>query len=244
MSPTKKSYQAIATEQSLLFMPDTEQKTSFFLPGIGAELTAGIDEAGRGCLAGPVVAAAVMLPAHVQIEGLDDSKKIPETRRIGLAAQIGATACAWGLGVVWAQEIDRINILQATLKAMALAVQNLKIWPRALLIDGNHTIPKHLLQPAQKSLLEPKQRAIIKGDARVPVIAAASIVAKTFRDHLMERLDRRYPVYGFAKHKGYGTQEHLEALRLHGPCRLHRLTFAGVLPEQEKEETLKQARLW
>lgn len=188
---------------------------------------AGIDEAGRGCLAGPVVAAAVILPAQTHLEGLADSKTLSASRRDGLAAQIGSEALAWGLGVIWPWDIDRINILQATLLAMSRAVAALKVRPKVLLVDGKQTVPESLLRDPL-----PLQKAVVDGDALVPVISAASILAKTFRDDLMDRLDRRYPAYNFAKHKGYGTAEHLEALRLHGPCRLHRLTFRKVLPEE------------
>ena len=240
-----RSKRAADVPQSLLLsggaMPVT---ASYLFPGIPEGLTAGIDEAGRGCLAGPVVAAAVILPAGAHIEGLDDSKKVPETRRAGLAAQIGATAVAWSLGVVWPQAIDEINILQATFRAMSRATATLKTRPAALLVDGNQTIPEQVLEALVPGAAL-RQKAIVDGDALVPVISAASILAKTFRDQLMEALDRRYPVYGFAKHKGYGTREHLAALREAGPCRLHRLSFTGVLPEKPAPPTLQeQGRLW
>lgn len=204
------------------------------LPGVPCEALAGIDEAGRGCLAGPVVAAAVIFPPQPGIEGLADSKLLSPTRRSGLAAEIGAVALAWGLGVVWPAEIDRINILQATFKAMSHACTVLKRHPQGLLIDGNKTIPECYFRerPLFWSTL-PCQKAIVDGDALVPLISAASILAKTFRDMLMSKLDRRYPGYGFAKHKGYGSKEHLEALRKLGPSPMHRLTFRGVTPDQE-----------
>ncbi len=194
---------------------------------------AGIDEAGRGCLAGPVVAAAVMLPPRVSIRGLNDSKVVPATRRAGMAAEIGAAALAWGLGVVWPREIDRLNILEATFKAMARAVRALKKSPELLLVDGDKTIPRPWLLGEAHPV--PRQKAIVDGDALVPVISAASILAKVFRDDLMERLDRRYPGYDFAKNKGYGTVAHLEALRRLGPCPLHRMSFRKVRPEKEAD---------
>lgn len=197
------------------------------LPG-----AAGVDEAGRGCLAGPVVAAAVLLPESYELPGLNDSKKLTAAKRAVLEPAIKAQAAAWGLGVIWPGEIDSINILQATFRAMARAVAVMKLRPLTLLIDGNKTIPVHLLvSPALP------QRAIVDGDALVPAISAASILAKTFRDRLLERLDRRHPGYGLAVHKGYGTVAHLAALRSLGPCAQHRLTFRGVLPEKPARAT-------
>lgn len=197
-------------------------------------LVAGIDEAGRGCLAGPVVAAAVILPAKYNILGLNDSKVVPATRRAGMAAEIGAVALAWGLGVVWPWEIDRINILEATFKAMSRAVGTLRVPPERLLVDGNKIVPSFWLRKVTGH--DWNQKAIIDGDALVPVISAASIIAKVFRDNLMEKLALRYPGYGLAKHKGYGTREHVEALQRLGPCRMHRLTFSKVLPENRSEQ--------
>ena len=187
---------------------------------------AGIDEAGRGCLAGPVVAAAVILPKDAKIDGLDDSKVLPSQYRSAISAEIGMIALAWGLGVVWPAEIDRINILQATFKAMSHAVATLKITPRLLLVDGDKRIPPQWLM--KETHRDYTQQNIIDGDAKIPVISAASIIAKVFRDDLMERLDSHYPGYGFAKHKGYGTEEHIKAIQSKGPSRMHRLTFAKV----------------
>jgi len=200
---------------------------TFLDPGTAqaAGPVAGVDEAGRGCLAGPVVAGAVILPESYDLPHLNDSKKLTPERRLTLETAIKAQAVAWGLGVIWAAEIDRINILQATFRAMARAVAALKVAPSALRVDGNKTIPAHLLL-----VQELPQAAIVDGDALVPAISAASILAKTFRDRVMEHLDRRYPGYGLAGHKGYGTADHLRALASLGPCRLHRLTFRGVLP--------------
>ncbi|EPR33065.1 Ribonuclease HII [Alkalidesulfovibrio alkalitolerans DSM 16529] len=185
----------------------------------------GIDEAGRGCLAGPVVAAAVILPPAFDLPGLTDSKKLSAARRETLAIAIRATAIAWRLGVVWQRDIDRLNILQATFLAMAKAVRRLPEPATLLLVDGNRTIPLPL--PGN-----PRQQAVVGGDALVPAISAASILAKTFRDALMHTLDRRHPGYGLAEHKGYGTAEHRAALRRLGPSNCHRLTFAGVVEDQ------------
>ncbi|MGD9611161.1 MAG: ribonuclease HII [Desulfovibrionaceae bacterium] len=189
---------------------------------------AGVDEAGRGCLAGPVVAAAVVLPETYALPGLTDSKKLSPARREQLAPAIKAQALTWAVGVAWPPEIDRINILQATFAAMARAVAHLAPVPTLVRVDGNKTIPARLLAGLGNP---PDQEAIIGGDLTVPAISAASILAKTFRDKLMVLFDRRHPGYGFAAHKGYGVAAHLAALRRLGPCRLHRLTFRGVLPE-------------
>jgi len=222
--------------------PETGLAAEFF-PHLRASLIAGIDEAGRGCLAGPVVAAAVVLPETFSLPGLADSKVLAPSRRDGLAAAIGQMSLAWGLGVIWPAEIDRINILQATLKAMSRAAAALKVRPEALLIDGDRRIPELFLHRAGFAAM-PAQREIVDGDARVPVIAAASILAKTFRDQLMAKLDGRYPGYGFAAHKGYGTAEHREALGRLGPCRMHRLTFHGVLPAVTRRSAIsEQGRL-
>jgi len=222
--------------------PETNSAAGFF-PHLRPSLIAGIDEAGRGCLAGPVVAAAVILPETFQLPGLADSKVLAPGRRSGLAASIGQIALAWGLGVVWPAEIDRIDILQATLKAMSRAAAVLKVRPEGILIDGNKRIPELFLRQSGFAVM-PAQQEIIDGDARVPVISAASILAKTFRDKLMEKLDDRYPGYGFAAHKGYGSVEHREALCRLGPCRMHRLTFRGVLTKREQRpEAQKQSRL-
>jgi len=201
-------------------------------------MLAGVDEAGRGCLAGPVVAGAVILPEGFDLPGLTDSKKLTAARRAALEPAIKTQAVAWGLGVVWPGEIDRINILQATFKAMARAVAALKTSPSRLEVDGDKLIPRHYLDSlafARGTVLGAgapvlTQKAIVGGDALIPAISAASILAKTFRDRILTHLDRRYPGYGLALHKGYGTAVHLEALVKLGPCRQHRLTFRGVLP--------------
>ncbi len=191
----------------------------------------GIDEAGRGCLAGPVVAAAVVLPLSCTIEGLDDSKKLSEKKRIALRQEILAKAHV-GIGLVWQKEIDKINILQATFHAMTKALRSLykKYAYRTTLplyIDGNKTIPLEILH--QYSLRDiAKQYAVVGGDASIQAIGAASIVAKTQRDYILQCLHRRWPEYNFAKHKGYGTKEHKLAIEKYGPCPLHRMTFAPL----------------
>lgn len=205
-------------------------------------LTAGIDEAGRGCLAGPVVAAAVAFAEGFDLVGLDDSKVLREAERERLAGEIRDLALGWGVGLAWMDEIARLNILQATLLAMTRAVAALRLrmgagralprdaaLPAALLIDGTQLIPPPFFR--RYGIPVPEQRAIVDGDALVPSISAASVLAKTFRDQLITRLDRRWPGYGFARHKGYGTREHRAALAAHGPCPLHRLDFRGVLPQ-------------
>lgn len=201
-------------------------------------MMAGVDEAGRGCLAGPVVAGAVILPASFDLPGLTDSKKLTPERRAVLEPAIKAQAVAWGLGVIWPSTIDRINILQATFRAMAKAVAVLKVSPRALEIDGDKIIPSHLLHTGSMT-----QKAVVGGDALVPAISAASILAKTFRDRLMESLDKRYCGYGLREHKGYGTAVHLAAIVQLGPCRQHRLTFRGVLPEKPSQTQIQGSLL-
>lgn len=180
----------------------------------GLKMVAGIDEAGRGPLAGPVVAAAVILNPEVHIIGLNDSKQLSRAQRQTLAEKIKAHALAIGVGIVTAKEIDDINIYQASKLAMEKAVQKLEITPDALLID------------AMKINSPIKQASIIKGDARSVSIAAASIIAKETRDAIMEDLDLKYPGYEFNKHMGYGTEAHLSAVRRLGPCPEHRLSFA------------------
>ncbi len=194
-------------------------------PAPAARETAGVDEAGRGCLAGPVVAAAVILPADYDLPGLDDSKVLTAAERETLAPAIRAQALAWAVAVGRVAEIERLNILQATFLAMSRAVGRLRLRPRLLLIDGDKTLPPHL--PAAALL----QRAEVDGDARVPAISAASILAKTVRDRMLDALDRRFPGYGFAVHKGYATAAHRAALLRLGPCPAHRATFRGVRPE-------------
>lgn len=183
-----------------------------------SELIAGIDEAGRGPLAGPVVVAAVILDPTRPIAGLGDSKALSARTREALAPQIRERALAWSVIVVEADEIDRVNIFQATMAGMRRAAQDLRPAPVRVLIDGNK-VPAELGFPAQ---------AIVKGDAKEACIGAASILAKTTRDRLMLAHDERYPGYGFAQHYGYPTPEHLERLRALGPCAIHRRSYAPV----------------
>lgn len=179
---------------------------------------AGVDEAGRGPLAGPVVAAAVVLDRATRWEGMDDSKALGAEARDQLYARVLNEARAFAWAVVGPRTIDRDNIRAATLLAMARAVGRLRLEPELVLVDGRDTVPALVCE----------QRAVVDGDATCLSIAAASVVAKVVRDRIMTRLDRVWPAYGFARHKGYGTPEHLEALRSHGPCPLHRFSFAPV----------------
>lgn len=181
-------------------------------------LTAGVDEAGRGPLAGPVVVAAVILDPDRPIDGLDDSKALAEPVREALAILIRERAIGYAVCVVDTAEIDRINILRATLAGMSRALAALAPGPALALIDGNQ-LPADLPCPG---------RAIIGGDALEPAISAASILAKTERDRLMRAWDAVHPGYGFARHKGYSTPEHLQALERLGPCAIHRTSFAPV----------------
>ena len=182
-----------------------------------APLIAGVDEVGRGPLAGPVVAAAVILDPARPIAGLADSKTLSPLRREQLATEIRAKALAWALGRAEVAEIDRLNILQASLLAMQRAIAALSIVPEQALVDGNRC-----------PLLACPCRAIVKGDATVPAISAASILAKVARDAELRELHERYPRYGFAQHKGYPTAAHRDALRRFGPCPEHRRSFAPV----------------
>lgn len=182
-----------------------------------AIIIAGVDEAGRGPLAGPVIAAAVILDATRPIKGLADSKKLSGRRREALAIEIREKAIAWAIGRVDNLEIDRINILQATLLAMRLAIEGLEVKPAQVLVDGN-----------QSPSVSYNVITIVKGDQTVPAISAASILAKVARDDEMSRLDIDYPGYGFAKHKGYPTREHIDALQKLGACAIHRQSFAPV----------------
>ena len=185
-------------------------------------LVAGVDEAGRGPLAGPVVAAAVILDPEQQIDGLDDSKKLSEPQRERLAGEIRERALAWSVASAEVAEIDEINILAATMLAMRRAIATLDVMPSGVQVDGNR-LPN--LSFADVKLYG---EAIVGGDGKVASISAASIIAKTHRDAIMVTLDREYPAYEFARHKGYGTRVHLERLREHGPCPAHRQTFAPV----------------
>ncbi|MFA5247701.1 MAG: ribonuclease HII [Patescibacteria group bacterium] len=205
-------------------MLEINKENSLFMQGF--KLVAGLDEAGRGPLAGPVVAAVAVLNPEIlldsvkleKLKGINDSKKISAKKREELFDIIKENFFEIGVGVVNHQTIDRINILQATFLAMKMALGNLKSKPDILLVDGKFPIPN----------LSLRQEAIINGDALIFSIAAASIVAKVTRDRLMDEYDKKYPQYGFAKHAGYGTKFHMEALKQFGPCEIHRKTFKPV----------------
>jgi ribonuclease HII len=185
--------------------------------GQAGVITAGVDEAGRGPLAGPVIAAAVILPLDHEISGLRDSKQIPAPGRTRLAEEIRRRALCFGIGRAEIEEIDALNILRATLLAMQRAVAAMAIAPQLVLVDGDHC-PQ----------LPCRARAIVRGDQTVPAISAASILAKVSRDLEMTAMDSLYPGYGFAQHKGYPTRQHLQALAVHGVCAIHRRSFAPV----------------
>lgn len=181
----------------------------------GYRVIAGIDEAGRGPLAGPVCAAAVILPEGMIIEGVDDSKKLSEKKRELIYDRIVEAAIAYSVAFVWPDVIDEINIRRATHKAMQEAADGLKVKPELLLVDGNDGLQFDGFESDY----------IIKGDSKLECIAAASIIAKVTRDRYMREIDKEYPDYGFAKHKGYGTKAHMEAIREVGLCPIHRKTF-------------------
>jgi ribonuclease HII len=183
---------------------------------------AGVDEAGRGPLAGPVVAAAVILDAQKRWDGLNDSKQLDPETRTRLFARVSTEARAFAWAVVGQRAIDRMNIRRASLTAMARALALLRVAPELVLVDGIDCIPG----------VTCAQQAVVDGDARMLSIAAASVIAKVVRDRIMERLSIVYPGYGFAQHKGYGTPEHLEALARLGPCRLHRYSYAPVCVQE------------
>ena len=185
----------------------------------GVKGIAGVDEVGVGPLAGPVVAAAVVLPARVELVGLDDSKRVPPARRVLLAQEIRATALGIGIGEVSVEEIDQLGIYRAALEAMRRAV---------LSLARVHVVGHLLVDARSVPGIDVPQTSIIKGDQKDASIAAASIVAKVYRDALMDRLGQRYPAYGFERHMGYGTAEHVAALERHGPCPIHRRSFAPV----------------
>jgi ribonuclease HII len=190
----------------------------------GARLVAGVDEAGRGCWAGPVVAAAVVLPAGWCPAALDDSKQLTPARREALFVEIRREALSWAACAVGPREIDRANILRATLQAMARAVVRLRPAPDLVLVDGLQTPP-----------VACEAVAVVKGDATSAAIAAASIVAKVLRDRVMTAWDRRYPGYGFAAHKGYGAAVHREAIARLGPCPLHRMSYRPLAAHAQGE---------
>ena len=194
----------------------------------GFKCIAGLDEAGRGPLAGPVVAAAVVLPRGFTHSEIKDSKLLTAEQREKLLPTIRESALCWGVGVVEVEEIDRINILRASLLAMVKAFRALRPVPDCLLIDGNQMIPAELFQFNAVLKQLPQQKTIIKGDQRCVSIAAASILAKVARDTIMVELHKTYPEYGFAHHKGYSCVAHMEALRRFGPSPIHRRSFKPV----------------
>ncbi len=187
----------------------------------GYSVIAGVDEAGRGPLAGPVMAAAVVFPDNVRISGIDDSKKISPVKREQLYHEIKEHALCWSVGISTVEEIDSLNILQASLLAMQRAVMNLDRAPEYILVDAVRIPGLHV-----------PQLPIVKGDGKSASIAAASIVAKVTRDKMMAEYDREFPAYGFIRHKGYGTADHVEAIRKYGQCPLHRRTFTRNFIEE------------
>ncbi len=205
-------------QQKLLDVPDVDRRRfENTLYEQGMTRIAGVDEAGRGCLAGPVVAAAVILPRDLTIEGIKDSKKLTEKQRERLFVKIEEEAIGVSTGIVDSREIDRTNILRASLLAMSIAVDGLSEKPDFLLIDGRDMIEHHI-----------PQRALIKGDGVSTSIAAASIIAKVTRDHMMVDLEPLYPPFKLSVHTGYGTKLHMEEIKVHGPTAIHRMTFRGV----------------
>ena len=194
-------------------MPDYEFEKAAVNSGFSC--ICGVDEAGRGPLAGPVCAAAVILPAGAVIEGLDDSKKLTEKKREKLYDIIKETAVAYSVAYGTLEEIETVNILEATYLAMNRAIEGLTVKPDFALIDGNR-VPRGIKIPCE---------TIVKGDSKSMSVAAASVLAKVTRDHLMLEYDKKYPEYNFKKHKGYGTKEHTELIKQYGPCEIHRLSF-------------------
>ena len=226
----------------------------FVLPTRFGPDIAGIDEAGRGSLAGPVVAACVVLPEDFRLDGLDGSKQLEPEARERLYPEIKAQALAWGIAASSPARIDEINILEATFEAMAKACAKAARrlapeggLPKRVFVDGSKTIPSALLARELARRVPagpvPSQRAVVRGDSLVAAISAASVLAKVWRDRYMDRLARSFPCYGFAEHKGYGTMRHLASIGCYGPCPAHRLTFQGVKeyvgvrpPTPEEEE--------
>ena len=194
----------------------------------GYQTICGVDEVGRGPLAGPVVAAAVILPAGIEIEGLADSKKLSSIRRDELFDEIIRLEIPCAVGIIDNEEIDRLNILKASLLAMRKAVTDLKATPEIVLVDGDYPIPK----------IPHPQLSIINGDNLCDSIAAASIVAKVTRDRIMDRYEKMFPAFTFSKHKGYSTVTHLSELKIHGPCDIHRKSFKPVAELVEQHALL------
>ncbi|MGH7766484.1 MAG: ribonuclease HII [Candidatus Binatia bacterium] len=262
----KRSQAWLSEDFALPRCPDTLLEEKGYARGL--KHVAGLDEVGRGPWAGPVVAAAVIFPRGVIHPDIRDSKLLPARKREELALWIKKEAVAWALGIVGPEEIDRINILRASLLAMSVAVARLRPMPDLLLIDGQYKIPLSFFKPTDDRrtaegevqglardvvpshasrltpLAFPRQRAIIKGDLVCHSIAAASIVAKVARDQLMAELDDLYPEYGFGQHKGYGSQAHAEALKRLGPCPIHRRSFSPVWKTFERAGQLLSGALF
>ncbi len=198
-------------EQRLIKIKEIDEE--FFKKGI--KYVGGIDEAGRGPLAGPVVVACVVMPEDSMIEGVNDSKKISEKKRESLYEKITEEAISYGIGIIYQEEIDELNILRATKKALTIALKEIKVKPNVILVDALTGI----------DTLGIPYKSIIKGDANSYSIAAASIIAKVTRDRIMREWDKVYPEYGFAGHKGYGTAKHIAAIKEYGLCPLHRRSF-------------------
>ncbi len=202
-------------------MPDHKSLLSFLHPNC---VEAGCDEAGRGCLAGSVYAAAVIFPLEYNNEEINDSKQLTDVKRKQLREIIKRDALAWAVGVVTAEEIDKINILRASILAMHRALDGLKLRPEAIIVDGNKFTPYHQIP----------YKTVVKGDGKYISIAAASILAKTFRDDYMDKLHEEYPFYGWKRNKGYPTKEHREAIKIHGTSPYHRMSY-NLLGVQEPE---------
>ncbi len=198
-------------------MPDFELEKAAAMRGF--KYICGVDEAGRGPLAGPVCAAAVILPENAVIEGLNDSKKLSEKKREALYDVIKEQAIAYGIAYGTLEEIEELNILEATYLAMVRAIEALPVKADFALIDGNH-IPKGIAIPCE---------TVVKGDAKAMSVAAASVLAKVTRDRLLLEYDEKYPEYNFKKHKGYGTKEHTDLILKYGPCEIHRMSFLKKL---------------
>jgi ribonuclease HII len=217
-------------------MPLSEELIQPLFPGAieeetysrGFKCVAGLDEVGRGPLAGPVVAAAVVLPRGFSHPDIKDSKLLSPSQRETVVPIIKQNAVTWGLGIVEVEEIDRLNILRASLLAMGRALEGLRQTPDCLLIDGNQKIPAEFFRAKSLAKVHPQQRTVVKGDRLCFTIAAASILAKVERDAMMVELDKNYPEYGFASHKGYSCIAHLRALRRFGPSPVHRQSFKPV----------------
>ena len=225
MSRNDKSQRPIRISQRDIDRYEEMAKYESMLRGDGYRLIAGVDEAGRGPLAGPVVAAACILPEGETFYGLNDSKKLTERRREALYSEIRRRAVAWAVAMVSNHEIDRINILEATKEAMRQALRSLPVEPDIAVTDA----------VALKGLDYPVM-VETRGDARINAVAAASVLAKVTRDRMMKNWDAVYPIYGFSSHKGYGTREHMNAIRSHGPSPIHRMSFLGkILKDFSKE---------